>query len=553
MTTRDDIMGRSIFDVFPDNPDDPQATGVRNLHDSLERVVSRRGPDAMAVQKYDVRRPDTVGGEFEERYWSPINSPVFGQQGELEYIIHCVTDVTEFVRLKQRQSEHQQLTDALRTRSGQMEAEIMRRAQDIQEANRQLRAVQAELEQRVQERTAELAHTNAALREEMAQSHRLEEQFRQAQKMEAIGTLAGGIAHDFNNLLTVICGCSELFLETVPRTGDDRGLIEQVQKAGMQAAALTRQLLAFSRQQVLELKRLDLNEIVGDTERMLRRLIGEDISLAAVLDDQLRPVKADAGQIEQVIMNLAVNARDAMPRGGQLTIETANVTLDESYAQSHTEVQPGSFVMLAVSDTGCGMDAVTKTRIFDPFFTTKEKGKGTGLGLATVFGIVKQCGGHIWVYSEPGFGTTFKIYLPEAQGEDHAQTIVAEQPSPTGHETILLAEDEADVRAITILELKSLGYTVLEATNGAEAIDICERYQGAIDLLLSDVVMPGIGGRQLAEAILARRPECKVLYLSGYTDDAVVRHGVLQSHVAFLQKPFTRRVLGRKIREVLSR
>lgn len=671
MTNRDDVLGRSIFEVFPDNPADPAATGVRNLRESLERVVRHRVADAMAVQKYDVRRPDSLGGEFEERHWSPINSPVLGAENELLYIIHQVEDVTEFVRLKERESEQEKLNELLRTQSGQMEAEIFRRAQEIHEANRQLRKVQAELELHVQERTAELTKTIGQLRQEsdarqeaeasvhrlaalvassedaiigldlnaiitdwnsgaeklfgylaaevigrnvmflvpeadrsraewalkqrspvspyeairdrkdgsrvtvsvclspiyqqgrmvgfsliyrdITYTKRLEDQFRHAQKMEAIGTLAGGVAHDFNNLLTIISGYSELLLDQLTPSDPAHSLIEQIRKAGERAAALTRQLLAFSRQQVMELKVLDLNAIVGDTEKMLRRLIGEDISLATALNPRLGTIKADAGQIEQIIMNLSVNARDAMPRGGKLTIETDNVSLDQSYAQSHMEVQPGRYVMLAVSDTGCGMNEATKARIFEPFFTTKEKGKGTGLGLATVFGIVKQTGGHIWVYSELGQGTTFKIYFPMTDGTVPTGNSFDGKAVPTGIETILYVEDEDAVRALTVFALRSFGYTVLEANRGQEAIRLCETYQGPIHLLLSDVVMPEMGGRQVADAILSLRPNIKVLFVSGYTDDAIVRHGILHEQVAFLQKPFTPNALARKVRDVLSR
>jgi len=543
MTSRDGILHRSIFDVFPDNPDDPTATGVRNLRESLNRVIQRLVPDAMAVQKYDVQRPADAGGGFEERYWSPRNSPVLGHDGQLHYIIHQVEDVTEFVRLRNRES-------ALTHR---IEADILQRAQEVQEANRALRLVQAELEQRVQERTAELAQTNAALKQEIAQSQQLEEQFRQAQKMEAIGTLAGGIAHDFNNLLTVICGCSEMLLEPGSPPDDARELVEQIRRSGLRAADLTLQLLAFSRQQVLELRLLDINAVVLDTDKMLRRLIGEDISLAATLAPEPLHVRADPGQVVQIIMNLAVNARDAMPQGGHLTVETARVTLDAAYAELHADVQPGDYVMLAISDTGIGMDAATKRRIFEPFFTTKAQGKGTGLGLASVFGVVKQSGGHIWVYSEPGRGSTFKVYLPVAHGDDKPARAASDTHVPTGHETILVAEDETDVRAWTTLALRSLGYQVLEAANGREAVEISEAYPDRIDILISDVVMPEMGGRQAAELIQAHRPALRVLYLSGYTDDAVVRHGILHEEVAFLQKPFTRIALGQKVREVISR
>jgi signal transduction histidine kinase/ActR/RegA family two-component response regulator len=380
-----------------------------------------------------------------------------------------------------------------------------------------------------------------------------EEQLRQSQKMDAVGRLAGGIAHDFNNLLSVILSCSEMLLEDSTPNDPKRGDLEEIKNAGLRAADLTRQMLAFSRQQVLAPKTLDLNEVIGSVNKMLTRVVGEDIEMRSVLGAQIGSVRADPGQIEQVLMNLVVNARDAMPRGGKLTIATTNVELDEAYARDHLGVAPGPYVMLSVSDTGVGMERATQARIFEPFFTTKANGKGTGLGLSTVFGIVKQSGGSVWVYSEPGAGTTFKLYFPHVNGE-------VESPWSTpaiaivagGTETILLVEDDQAVRAVSVSILRRAGYHVLEARGPGEALLLSEQHPVSIQLLVTDVVMPAMGGRQLAERITAGRPTLKVLFMSGYTDDAVLHHGVLESGVAFLQKPLTPDNLKRRVREVLD-
>ena len=393
----------------------------------------------------------------------------------------------------------------------------------------------------------------AGVAQDITERRRLEGQFRQAQKMEAVGRLAGGVAHDFNNLLTIINGYSELLLERLHPSDPLRGSIEEIIKAGGRAASLTRQLLAFSRQQVLAPRVLDLNALVADVERMLRRLIGEDIDLVMLPGAELGRVKADPGQIEQILVNLAVNARDAMPEGGKLVIETTNVELDDAYARSHPVVTPGHYVMLAMSDTGTGMDAAIQAHIFEPFFTTKEQGKGTGLGLSTVYGIVKQSGGYIWVYSEPGLGSTFKIYLPSV--EDAAESVSGPEARELpfgGSETILLVEDEEAVRTLASKILQERGYRVLESASPDDALQIAEHHQEPIDLLLTDVVLPKMSGRKIAEYLTALRPNMKVLYMSGYTDDAVVRNGVLESNTAFLQKPFTPSGLARKVREVLD-
>jgi PAS domain S-box-containing protein len=379
------------------------------------------------------------------------------------------------------------------------------------------------------------------------------EQLRQAQKLESVGRLAGGIAHDFNNMLTAINGYSDLTLRRLPDNDPVRHHIQEIKKAGQRSATLTQQLLAFSRRQNLQPVVLDLNEAILDTTKMLHRLIGEDVQLVTALDPNAGRVKVDPGQLTQIIMNLAVNARDAMLQGGKLTLETANILLDSDYSRTHLDALPGAYVMLAVSDTGTGINPETQPHIFEPFFTTKEVGKGTGLGLATVYGIVKQSGGNIMLYSEVGIGTTFKIYLPRV-----AEDVITVEHRPVtgelhiGTETILLVEDEDIVRSLTRQILEMCGYTVLEAHNGAEALATCETHAGKIDLLITDVVMPKIGGRELAETFALTHPQMRVLFISGYTDDAIVRHGVIEAGTNFLQKPYTPATLAYKVREVLE-
>ena len=380
----------------------------------------------------------------------------------------------------------------------------------------------------------------------------LEEQFRQAQKMEAVGQLAGGIAHDFNNLLTAILGNTQLLLRDLPPGDPKRGDVEEIRKASERAAGLTRQLLAYSRRQMLQPEVLDLNVVVGDMDRMLRRLIGEHISLVTVLAPQLGRVRADPNQIEQVIVNLAVNARDAMPDGGKLTIETANVELDESFTQAHLGAVAGSYAMVAVTDSGGGMDATVRAHLFEPFFTTKEVGKGTGLGLATVYGIVKQSGGYISVYTEPGKGSSFKVYLPRIEAPQPVAAVPAKSGPARGSETVLVVEDEPAVLRLSRRALETQGYVVLAAADGADALRIVERHGGTIDLLLTDVVMPGLSGRELADQLSVRRPGIRVLFMSGYPGDAVVQHGTLPPGSAFLQKPFSPDGLARKVRDVLD-
>ena len=388
---------------------------------------------------------------------------------------------------------------------------------------------------------------------DISQRKQLEEQLMHAQKMEAVGRLAGGVAHDFNNMLTVIGGYNRMILDEVSTLDPLRGYAEEILKAADRAGAMTKQLLAFSRRQIIQPRVIHVNAVVGQMEKMLRRLIDENIELTFRLNPEAGNIRADPGLVEQSIVNLAANARDSMPFGGRLTIETANARLDEMYARTHMGVQPGEFVMIAVSDTGHGMDAETRRHIFEPFFTTKEKGRGTGLGLATVYGMVKQTGGDIWVYSEPGRGTTFKLYFPKvAEPETAVVEAAGEQPKGDLSETILVVEDEKAVRELTVKMLRKLGYSILTAGGATEAIEVSEAHAGPITLLLTDVVMPDMSGRQLASELIRSRPEMKVLFLSGYTEDAIVHHGVLDPGVNFLPKPFSREVLARKLREVLG-
>jgi PAS domain S-box-containing protein len=387
--------------------------------------------------------------------------------------------------------------------------------------------------------------------EDVTERRALEEQFRQAQKMEAVGRLAGGVAHDFNNLLMVISGYTEVLLDQIETNASLQAKVLAIQQAADRATTLTRQLLAFSRKQLLELKVVDVNAIVSDMERLLRPLIGENVELSTRLMSGVGHTRADAGQLEQVIMNLVVNAKDAMPKGGKIVIHTSESKLEESAGREHGLITPGTYVLLSVSDNGAGMDRETQSRIFEPFFTTKEKGKGTGLGLSTVYGIVKQSGGYIFAESILGRGTTFRIYLPRVEDPaEQASTTHATSVTGNGSETVLLVEDEESVRQLVRETLQARGYNVIEAENGEAGLRAAEQ-ASTIDLVITDVVMPGMNGRELARRLAAERPQIKVLYLSGYTEEAILHEGGMEAGTAFLQKPFTLQVLARKVREVL--
>ena len=507
MTKREEILGRHIFEVFPDNPDDRNADGVTNLSRSLQRVLRTRIPDSMEVQKYDIRRPQSEGGGFEERYWSPINTPVLGPNHEISYVIHRVEDVTDFMRVRQQGKEEHELAEELRIRAEQMEAEIYTRARQLAEANR----------------------------------HRL----------ESLGRLAGGIAHDFNNLLGIVLGHARLLTEAQADGSTLKPGLVAIQQAAESAAGLTRQLLAFSRQQVLEPKVLNTNGVLAGIESLIRRLIGEDIQFEIHPALELGRVKADPGQLEQVIMNLAINARDAMPDGGRLVIETRNVELDDAYVREHPGSAAGRFIAVSVSDTGLGISPEVQPRIFEPFFTTKERGHGTGLGLATVYGIVKQSGGYITLYSEPGMGTSFRIYLPRVDEPlENAAPIAPVARLRGGSETVLLVEDQPTLLDLFEAMLKKDGYRVLAAATPTEALEIANRAE-KVHVLMTDVILPGMNGRVLAERFTKLQPQTRILFVSGFAEN-VAAHGKFNAETGFLQKPFTHTDLSRKLRELLD-
>jgi DNA-binding response OmpR family regulator len=458
------------------------------------------------------------------------------------------------IRRKQFEDENRRIREELlRSEIEATEARAARALADVRAA------MVAELEERVAERTADLARANQELTQEIDERRRAEsalaraeEQFRQSQKMEAVGRLAGGVAHDFNNLLAVIVSTAELCRADLPVDSQMHKEMDQIVEAGMRAADLTKQLLAFSRKQVMQTKILDLNAVIRNMDRLLRRLISAEIEIATTPGTDLGSVMADPGQIEQVILNLVVNSRDAMPKGGKITIETGNANFDEDYVREHGGGIVGPQVMLAVSDTGHGMNAETRARIFEPFFTTKELGKGTGLGLSTVYGIVQQSGGNVWVYSEPGRGTTFKVYLPRVDEPPDLAALPASAIGVGGNETILVVEDDVMVRGIVRKILTRSGYQVLEAGDPRAALSLCREMTSPIDLLLSDVILPKVSGRELADQLVGVHNEMKVLFMSGYADNAIVHNGMLDPGISFIAKPFTPTTLARKVREVLD-
>jgi len=501
------------------------------LHESERkyRLLFETNPEPMFVYDFETLRILAVNGAAISRYG-------YSEAEFLALTIRDIRPVEEQGRLEQEL--------ARRPDDGAIRTGVRHRAKDG-------RLFEVDLVARPLEFAGRRARLVLA-RDVTAQRH-LEDQLRQSQKMEAVGQLAGGIAHDFNNLLTAILGSTQLLLQVTPPGDVRREDVDEIRNAGLRAAELTRQLLAFSRRQVLAPKVLELNAVVANMDKMLRRLIGEDIELATALHAEAGAVNADPGQLEQVLLNLVVNARDAMPGGGRVLIETTRVLLRDELVERRHRLPPGDYACLAVTDSGAGMDESTQAHLFEPFFTTKEVGKGTGLGLATVYGIVKQSGGYIWVYSEPGRGTTVKVYLPRVPGAAEPPLPAPELPALRGgHETVLLVEDAAPVRTLARRSLEARGYTVLDAADGPSAIELSARHAGAIAVLVTDVVMPGMSGRELAERLAPTRPEMKVLYTSGYTDDAMVRQGVLNAGVAFLQKPFVPDSLARKVRDVLD-
>ena len=641
MTRREDIVGRGLFDIFPDNPDDPSADGVRNLRASLQRVLTDKRPDRMPVQHYDIRRPASEGGGFEERYWSPLNSPVLDEQGQVRHIIHWVEDVTDYVRLKRQMSEQNIWKDELHTRAAKIEAEVYLHGEAL-EAHRRLTETArhyqflADLVPQLiwtadstgsvdyyNQRWAEFTHQDPTLllqdgwqqlvhQEDRAKTvelwtetvrtggdryhiqHRLrchdgnyrwmlttalpyrdadgrvlkwfgsstdihdkvmaDERLQHAQRLQAAGQLAGGVAHEVNNMMTIVIGCGEFAQQALGPEHPQGAEVQEMMKAATRASEVTRQLLAYSRQQVFQVSVLDLNRIVHDLTPALTRLVGSDRQLAIRhLPTDVR-ARADQGQIEQVLINLVANARDATGTDGLISIETDLVVMDqEQLRDRHDEdVMPGRFARITVRDNGSGMPQDVAARVFEPFFTTKPVGQGTGLGLSMVYGIVKQSGGFADVVSKEGEGTAVAVYLPAVTSEVPAQPVLSGKVRGGG-EQILVVEDDPQVRAITRRALQEAGYAVYEAITGLAASNFITSHPGLVDLVVSDVVMPGVNGRELADQLVATHPDLPILFMSGYPGTEIERRGLTVDRANFIQKPFTPDALVLAVSDVLAR
>jgi len=632
MASRESIVGKSFFEVFPDNPSDPNATGTIALRMSLEKVLRNKEPDFIEAKKYNLPRPAAKGGGYDSRYWRSVNVPLLAENGEISCIIRRVEDVTShiFQEIEKKTIEQERdlfftysfdllaivgsdgyfkrLNPAFERNLGYTEDELYSRPlveflhpDDVAKTKKGIQTLtsgvatiasvnryrckdgsykwlswnttpmgalfytvgrditkQIQAEERIRHLNLELEQKNEDLerkiQDRMQDLRRSESQVQQLQKMDAVGRLAGGIAHDFNNMLGAISLYSERLLEICDKPESVKKYAKDILRVISSAAALTRQLLIFSRKQIVQPQSINLNPLIQQMERMLARLIGENIKIVTKFSPDLKHVNVDSSQMEQVILNLVVNAKDAMPQGGTLIVETSNVYLDEAFTSTHLAVTRGHYVLLSVSDDGSGMDAETISKIFDPFFTTKAVGKGTGLGLTTTYGIIKQSKGTIWVYSELGKGTVFKIYLPVAEEiVEEPELLVPQVPIAAGTETILLVEDDEHLRGGFSMVLEKKGYKVLIATNGREALTLAESYTGPIHLLLTDVIMPELSGVDLAKKILVLRPDLRVLYMSGYTNDALENSGVENfAQSEFIQKPFGTNALLAKVGEILS-